>query len=123
MTIFDVWLGRFPSRDAYVAYFEENFSGEDDTPINKFAEDQGVTFFDHDWMEEYYQQSEDLVALITPAAYSKDYIDLVIRDAGARNIGSANTFIIIENDQIPDPRSVRRKDYELWYMGEYNCNT
>ena len=113
MAIFDVWLGRFPSRDEYVAYFRENAEhfNDETIPISRFAEDQGVTFFDHDWIEEYYEQSEDLRVLITPAAYSNDYLDLVIRDARSRNIESANTFVIVEDDQIP--HYYRRKSFSI----------
>ena len=43
-----IWLGQFADESALDEYFVEQMDDDDDTPINQFAADQGVPFYDHD---------------------------------------------------------------------------
>ena len=122
MEISHIWLGNFPSKESYLEYVKESYSENDDEPINQFAQDQDVLFYDTDWEESFYDDSSDLKELIVLASYSKDYINRVISDAKTRGIESANTFIIVDKEEIPHPKSIEGENYKLWYMGEYECS-
>jgi len=123
MEISHIWLGNFSSKEDYLDYMEEIYSEDDDAPINKFAADQKVGFYDMDWEESFFDDSQDLRRLVSLGSYSKDYIDDVIRDAQLKNIDSANTFIIIDKNEIPTPISIKNDGYSLMYLGEYKCDT
>ena len=122
MEVSHIWLGRFPTREFFLDYFKEHYAGDDDTPVNKFAEDQGSVFYDTDWDERFYSDSEDLRELISQGSYSSDYVDQVIQDAESRGVESPNVFVIADKNEFPYPKSVTGENYELWYMGEYKCN-
>ncbi len=117
-----IWLGEFPSEDALNTYFEETYDDDDDdAPINGFAADQGERFYDHDWVERGFVAHGSLEQLIVRHSYSKDYIEMVIADAEARGIVEANTFILADQSEFSDPKSVQGNDYTLWYLGIYTC--
>lgn len=116
-----VWLGMFQSEDHLDAYFEEQYE-DDDTPINRFATDQGEMYYDHDWVERAFCQSGDLHDLIEDASYSYDYMQDVIATAKELGIKSANTFILADAQEIDDPKTVSSTDYQLWYIGKFKCH-
>lgn len=122
MEEFHIWLGFFPSEEAINEYFTEIYSEEnDDIPINKFAEDQGESFYDHDWLEYSYKDSDNLKILIEGHSYYEDYIDKIIMAARKLGISSANVFIMIDNKEITDPKSIEGDGYKLWYLGIFKC--
>ena len=45
----DIWIGAFPDEAAFNEYFEEAEDREEDTPVSRFAEEQGIGFYDHDF--------------------------------------------------------------------------
>jgi len=50
------WIGQFESEELYNEFIREDYSlcdseDYDDTPISKFAESQGETWIDHDFLE------------------------------------------------------------------------
>jgi hypothetical protein len=116
-----VWLGMFESEDQLDAYFEEQYE-DDDTPINRFAADQGEMYYDHDWVERAFCKSGDLRELLEDASYSDDYIQEVIAAARERGIQSANTFILGDAQEFDDPKAVSATDYRLWYIGRFKCH-
>ena len=118
-----IWLARFASEEALDAYFEENYDKEDDDePINKFALDQGETFYDHDWVERSFEGGGDLRTLIDGHSYSENYIDEVIKLAGERKIEGANAFIMADRNEFENPKAVEAADYQLWYVGVFSCD-
>ena len=46
-----IWLGPFASEAALNEYFVERLDDDDDVSINQCAADQGVAFYDHDWIK------------------------------------------------------------------------
>ena len=118
-----IWLGSFPSEDALDEYFEENFDDEnDDTPINRFAADQGETFIDHDWVERGFLQTDNLRLLIRDHSYSEDYLDAVIRAAEAKGLTGVNTFVMADEGEVAVPKTVDQPEHKLWYVGVFACN-
>ena len=121
MELSHIWLGRFSSNQLLDEYFEEQYD-DDDAPINAFAADQGESYYDHDWVELGFDESCDLRALIVGASYSSDYLSKVISRASELEITTANTFILADAQQFPEPKSVEGEGYKLWYVGAYKCN-
>lgn len=118
-----IWLGQFPSEANLDTYFEETYDDDDESPINRFAEDQGVGSYDHDWVERSFNNDGDLNTLIKDHSYSTDYIDDVIAFAIAHGIDGANTFIMADHLEVPDPKSCKKEDYKVWYVGKFKCST
>lgn len=116
-----VWLGTFESEDHQDAYFEEEYEA-DDTPINRFAADQGEMYYDHDWVERAFCKSGDLRELMEDASYSYDYTQDVIAAAKERGIRTANTFILADAQEFDNPKDVSATDYRLWYIGKFKCH-
>lgn len=124
MEVSHVWIGVFAS-DAPEDYFVEHY-GIDDTPINRFAEEQGEKSYDHDWVEiSYLEASEasDIRSFIDGHSYSPDYIDAVCERSWALGIDKINVFVLADKNEFGNPRSVIGTNYRLEYLGEFNCNT
>jgi hypothetical protein len=68
------WIGRFPDIKRMADYFSEVYNEDDEdrqrTPFSHFAQDQGATWYDHDFLE--YGFSEDCTTveeLVTGYSY------------------------------------------------------
>lgn len=124
MELSHLWLGCFPAESALETYFEENYTDDrnDNIPLNRFAGDQGETFYDHDWVEYSFNDSGDLRRLIQDHSYSPDYLDQVIALAQARGLTGVNTFIMADQAEFTQPKSIKAEGYQLWYLGLFRCN-
>ncbi|MFN8454598.1 MAG: immunity 22 family protein [Anaerolineae bacterium] len=124
MQLSHLWLGFFATEAALETYFEEKYPDDrdDNTPLNRFAQDQGETFYDHDWVEYSFDSSGDLRKLIQGHSYSQDYLNQVIALAQARGLTGANTFIMADQAEFTQPKSIEGEGYRLWYLGLFRCN-
>jgi hypothetical protein len=119
-----IWVGTFPSEQSLADYFKESYSeDDDDKPINRFAQDQGELFYDHDWVERGFRKIDDIRELIINFSYYEDYIDDVVEAIVKNKIADPNTFIVADKDEFKSPRSIEGADYKIWYLGIYTCNT
>ena len=116
-----IWLGRFRSDAAVGEYFDERIYEDDEAPMNRFAEDQGVIFYDHDWVERSYCETSDLRGLVRGHSYSDDYLEEVTKLAREREIEGANVFVLADVNEFQSPRSIESRDYRLWYLGTFKC--
>ena len=121
MEMSHIWLGVFESEEHLNAYFEEQYD-DDETPINRFAADQGEMYYDHDWVERGFYKSGDLHELIGGASYSNDYLNDVIAAATGLGIQSANTFILADHNEFDAPKAVSTAEHRLWYIGKFKCH-
>lgn len=124
MDVSHIWIGVFAS-DAPEDYFVENYR-DDDAPINRFAEEQGETFYDHDWTEISYldaSEASDIRSFIDGHSYSGDYLEAVSECAAALGIEKINVFVLADKNEFDNPRSVMGTNYRLEYLGEFHCNT
>lgn len=120
-----IWIGLFES-DAPDDYFEEKYERDDGEPINRFAEEQGEEFYDHDWIEVSYLDADDVRdvrALVDGHSYSIDYIDAVCDRAQTLGLGKINVFVLADKAEFNNPKSVTGQNYRLEYLGQFNCNT
>src|SRR5262249_29916985 len=109
------WVGNFPEEIAG-NYFVENRS-EDDAPISAFARDQGVTYYDHDFLEYGWGKADTIQGLVARYSYSDQWAEELARRVAAAGLTGVNFFVFITQDEIEQPRSVRRDGYWLQYMG------
>lgn len=122
-----VWLGRFDSMDRWQDYLEEHYDEDrDDLPLNQFAADQGEVFYDDDWIEYHFSDEPPagserawLTQLLSGFSYTHSFLDAVIADALRAPLAGVNAVIGIDEEEIPNPRSVDGDGYELRFVGRY----
>ncbi len=119
-----IWIGVFAS-DAPEDYFEEQY-GDDDAPINRFAAEQGESFYDHDLTEISYLDAvdaADIRSFVAGHSYSDDYPDTVCQRGAALGIKNINVFVLADKNEFENPRTVVGPNYRLEYLGEFKCST
>lgn len=92
-----IWLGDFESVDDFDDYMEEQYD-DDDTAISHFAEDTGLGWYDHDFVESYINEEtkkEKVFDLIGPLSYSSSYVDAAIQAADKRGVKEAKAVILV----------------------------
>ncbi len=94
---------------------EEDYSEDDDASISGFAASQNVTFYDHDWLE-YFFQGDDQKTLLenVPGIYA----NLVQAIVKKKNIADCNGIILFY-DEWPKPVNVVDKP-KLWHLGQFD---
>ena len=116
-----LWLGQF-GPDAPADFFEECYGREDDEPFSQFAASQGETSYDHDFVEiSYLEEMESVRTLVDGHSYSESYLDAVLSKAASLGIAAANVFVFADKEQFTAPRSASGPGYQLWYLGEFEC--
>lgn len=116
----DVWVGNFPSESDLSAYFEEDYS-DDDTPISKFAADQGQWFYDHDFVERgFFETTADLVNALGAHSYAASYIDAVNAAYKALSLPPVNTAVFAFDAEISHPQSVQHERHLLVHLGRFH---
>jgi hypothetical protein len=118
-----IWVGVF-GPNSPKDYFDEVYDEEDeDAPISKFAGDQGERWIDHDWVEmSFLNDPIDILELAGKHSYSNDYDVLVSKTCKDMNLDKANVFIIIDKGEVKSPKSLKKGDFELHYLGVFNCD-
>ena len=120
----DIWVGSFPSKVLFVRYFDEQYA-DDDAPINQFAADQGVMFYDHDFCEiefkGYHVESFD--ALIDGHSFWKSYTDEAKKAfLASDHHEKANVIVLVWGRKISRPHSVDGENFRLSYLGRFSCD-
>jgi hypothetical protein len=109
------WVGCLPEEVAGNYFVEEH--SDDEKPISGFARDQGVVFYDHDFLEYGWGKADTIQELVTGYSYSDQWAEELARRVGGASLAGVNFFVFISRDEIERPRSVRGDGYWLQYMG------
>ncbi|MBY0512729.1 MAG: immunity 22 family protein [Gemmataceae bacterium] len=110
------WVGHFPKAIAD-DYFTESYD-RDDEPLSAFARDQGVTWYDHDFMEYgFSERPMPLHELVAGYSYSDQWGEELARRVAAAGLTDVKLFAFITESEVEDPRSVTGDGYWLRYMG------
>jgi hypothetical protein len=109
------WVGNFPEEIAG-NYFVEN-SSDGHEPISAFARDQGVKYYDHDFLEYGWGKANTIQKLVVGYSYSDQWAEELARRAAAAGLSGVNFFVFITQDEIEGPRSVQGDQYWLRYLG------
>jgi hypothetical protein len=114
-----IWIGQFTD-EAPEDFFEEKY-GRDDEPLSQFANSQGQSWYDHDFVEISYLDSlEPIASLIDGHSYFDQYQTALLHVTQAKKIVEANVFVLASKDQFSSPRTASGIGYDLWFMGSFS---
>jgi hypothetical protein len=112
------WVGEFATRQAAEKYLAEQYE-DDDAPVSEFTRDQGVNWYDHDFMESsgFSKAPKPIQMLAKGHSYHEQWAEELARRAKDAGLTSANLLIFISKDQIKNAKSVKGNGYSLNYLG------
>ena len=111
------WVGRVPEQVAGEYFVETYAKDREETPVSAFARDQGVTWYDHDFLEYGWGNALTIQELVARYSYSDQWADELAQRTTTANLTGVNFFVFISQDEIERPRSVDGDGYWLRYMG------
>ena len=114
------WVGRFPKlvAESYFAeMYDENDPDRKHTPLSMFARDQGVKWYDHDFLEYGWGRASMIRKLVKGSSYSEQWADELARRVEAAGLTGINWFAFIRKSEIKKPKTVRYHLYWLHYLG------
>ena len=98
-------------------YFVETRDDED-TPVSAFARDQGVAYYDHDFLEYGWGKAGSILDLVSGYSYSDQWGAAFAQRAAKAGLRNVNFFVFITDSEIEHPRSVQGDGYWLHYLGK-----
>lgn len=110
------WVGQVAERIAGEYFVETYAKDREETPLSAFARDQGVRWYDHDFLEYGWGTAPTIQELVIGYSYSDQWADELARRVTAAGLTGINFFAFISQDQIEQPRSVDGDRYWLRYM-------
>jgi hypothetical protein len=109
----DVWLGRVADQAAYEDFFAESY-GDDDGPISPFAASQGVTFYDHDFID---RRRADAFSSLDEAFEGISFGSSFVEEVWAQIVEfDYNVVVACYSDDFSSPRSARLEGVQLTYV-------
>jgi hypothetical protein len=111
------WVGQVPERVAGEYFVETYAEDRETTPVSAFARDQGVGWYDHDFLEYGWGTASTIPELVAGYSYSDQWAEELSRRVAAAGLSGVNFFVFISQDEIEHPRSVDGDGYWLRYMG------
>ncbi len=124
-----IWLGNFVSADRLQQYMDERseyYSEEnedkDNIALNEFIADQNATYFDHDFIESFYNPRRTIKSLLSTCSFSESFARPAAKKASELNLVKPNAVIILGASQINNPISAKGDGYELVYIGKFDGN-
>ena len=93
-----IWVGEFSSQNEFNDYLQETIDGdaEVDVPINRFAHDIGVGFYDHDSQEaEYKHEHLPVKDLLAGFWRANSYSESAAAAAELIGVERANTAVLL----------------------------
>ncbi|MEM9134221.1 MAG: immunity 22 family protein [Actinomycetota bacterium] len=120
---FRVWVGHFSSEARFQQYLSETYTDDRSVPINEFAADQGIVFYDHDWVERHFDRTQGAKGLLT-AVLVPAMVPHAAAAASSVGLENANALILelTSEGRITEPRSATGPDYKLHFLGTYTAN-
>jgi len=121
-SVVDIWVGTFPNKSLLIQYFEEQYIN--DAPINRFAADQSVMFYDHDFCEFDFKNHPitSFDKLIEGHSYWKSFVDEAKQAFMENDYEETNVIVLVWNGKILKPRTVEGIDFKLSYLGRFACD-
>jgi hypothetical protein len=120
--VVSIWIAKVALTDIPESYFQENYSEDDDEPLNPFSADFGFGYYDHDCVETYCEDDWRIVpigSLIEPLSYSSSFQDAVVRQA--QELDSAQTcyvFLLYNFKYDPKVTGIRESKY-MRFLGVF----
>jgi hypothetical protein len=114
------WVGQLSEKMAE-NYFSEVCNRDDEdrenTPLSEFARDQGVIWYDHDFLEYGWGEVETLQELFDGYSYSEQWTEELVRRVELAGFNKVNFFVFINQGEIRQPQSVQGDGYWICYLG------
>lgn len=116
-----IWVGEFSSQAEFDSYFAETIDGDSDAdaPINRFAHDIGVGFYDHDSQEaEFKGEGLPVKDLLTGFWFADSYLESAAAVAALIGIERANAAVLLFDwnyEKSADPTS----ESPLSFLGSF----
>ena len=119
--IIDIWVGRFVSEADADAFFEESFTEEGDS-TSTFARQMRQDWYDQDFVERSYLNASqtDLPVALRQHSFSSSYAQPAATAAG--RLRPFNSVLLVWNKEIEQPLSVEGEQFELQYIGRFDCD-
>lgn len=111
------WVGQVPEQIAGEYFVEAYDEDRDDAPVSAFARDQGIAWYDHDFLEYGWGTADTIRELVAPYSYSDQWAEELVRRVADAGLSGINFFAFINEGEIENPRSVQGDGYWLCYMG------
>jgi hypothetical protein len=115
------WVGHFleeRAADYFTEVWDETDEDREHTPLSAFARDQGIKWYDHDFIEYGFKEGAGSIEeLVEGYSYSDQWAAELARRAKAAGLKGVNFFVFISEEEIKEPRSVKGDDYWLQYLG------
>ena len=112
----DLWLGKAADSLTCSTFFAESYD-DDDGPISPFAESQGETFYDHDFLEVQFNEKFGSVDdALTGMSYSGSFADAVRAKVESFDF---NLSVASFSEDFSNPVSVHTENLSLTYIGRF----
>jgi WD40 repeat protein len=115
-----VWVAKHISQTIFEEYLAEDYSDDGDRPISRFAEDLGVSFYDHDFVEGISLERPLLVAeLIGRLSYGDTFAIEADKAAEAMQLGDQrfNSVVALYGERF---QGIWPKDSPLTFLGTFS---
>lgn len=116
----DIWIGRFPNEDTFNQYFDESEDYHEDAPLSRFAQEQGIGFFDHDFFVTWFGVAD--IQSVCREVFSERTDLSSIRAAIESSSRASFNTVAIQVDELSDQQQVRSVEgpgYWLHYLGRF----
>ena len=111
----NIWVGKFESSAKFVAFMEEKYSEDDDAPLSDFAASQKEAWYDHDWLEYYYNDADQKELF---ASVPDRYLHAVRSIIEKKQIEGYNAIILFSEEWSSPVEKVEKP--ELWHLGQFD---
>lgn len=121
------WAGKFDNESRFNDFFEESYPEEnedddDDAPISKFAESQGETWIDHDFLEKGFEDSSlSLQDRFMKYSYGEHWFAEFEKRLTKKGLSDSNTIVMNLFDEgtseIESPQSFSGTGFDVHYLG------
>ncbi|MEM7801118.1 MAG: immunity 22 family protein [Chloroflexota bacterium] len=115
-----VWVGKFPSENALHQYFEEQYDMQAG-PINRFAADQQIHWYDHDWAERIFHKNLSPLEAVLYHGYFDDVRDAIRTSIEAKEISDINATVMLLEEELETGLDAAGEAYQLIYLGKFKA--
>ena len=117
-----IWVGVFGPK-APDDYFDGRYVEFPDTAKRLFSIDQGSQAIDFDLTEiSWSEELRNVRDFVSGHSYSETYLERVVAQTTAMGVDRINVFIIANEEEFPTPQSISGPDFQLWYLGRFDCD-
>jgi len=113
--ILNIWVGKFESDREFNAFMDEKYSRDDDVPLSEFAASQNKTWYDHDWLEYYYSDTDQKELF---GSILEKYHYAVRSIVDEKQISGWNAIILFAEEWSSPVAKV--EEPELWHLGQFD---